>query len=298
MTSTSSKPPVFIIGPARSGTTILYRSLQQHSSFYPQKCPWGVELTESKAFTPGGCQFPAEPPDGDLALQFLLGNKQAYAKFVKSLWDVRLVQRLRLQHWIRCWHHRALRRYFRMAEQVRGYQRLLEKTPAHLYYTDEIKATFPQARFLITTRHPIDTFTSYRRRYQKELELGEGSAPDWMRLSPEDYVALFRNDNRSMHAVIDKYPQDCLLVQYESFVATPAAALRNILGFLDEPFEERCLVANESDKSNGKSDPHLYGTISAKTKDWREFIELDEARYIESALASEMAQQGYTAYAV
>jgi ABC-type polar amino acid transport system ATPase subunit len=36
--------PVFIVGEARSGTSVLYRTLQKHSSFRPKE----INLVESK----------------------------------------------------------------------------------------------------------------------------------------------------------------------------------------------------------------------------------------------------------
>ena len=38
--------PVFIIGEARSGTSILYRTLQKHSAFRPRE----IDLTETHIF--------------------------------------------------------------------------------------------------------------------------------------------------------------------------------------------------------------------------------------------------------
>jgi hypothetical protein len=45
------KSPVFIVGPGRSGTSLLYRMLQKHPVFEPQNCAAGVDLTESQVFS-------------------------------------------------------------------------------------------------------------------------------------------------------------------------------------------------------------------------------------------------------
>jgi hypothetical protein len=61
--------PVFIVGPARSGTSLLYRILQKHPVFVPQNRLVSVDLTESRVFSDpdtiydkgkmrgGGCSF-------------------------------------------------------------------------------------------------------------------------------------------------------------------------------------------------------------------------------------------------
>ena len=58
-----------------------------------------------------------------------------------------------------------------MPQKARGVNRILEKTPAAIYHLPEINATFPCAKKLFIHRHPIDVFTSYRRRLKKSVDL-------------------------------------------------------------------------------------------------------------------------------
>jgi len=175
--SPPSPPPVFITGVARSGTSILYRTLQQHPRFRPANARDGFDLTESRAFVePWSVRARDTAP-----FRFLLEDEHCHRRFLDEAHVVppllgrlhrleplrrlaRRSRRTRIAWWRVCGNDRLLRLYFRHAAHARGVERLVEKTPAHVWMLPEVRATFPDAKVISTHRHPLDVFSSYHRR--------------------------------------------------------------------------------------------------------------------------------------
>ena len=308
---------VFIVGPARSGTSILYRALQHHTRFRPKNDDFGVDLTESKAFSEPGTVFQASPIQGTGAFSYMLFNERYYRAFCRATGLIRLRHRQlrcpdipwksligdisrerRVKSWRDHFNHLLLRHFFGYAKVARGAPRLLEKTPEHLYCIPEIQATFPSAQILCTYRHPIDVFTSYRRRLQEEKKaLGENAPElDWLKLSTDAFVRRYHWEIMIAEEERRRNPARVMLVSYEDLVDAPRAVLERILTFLGEQYEEGMRIADETDQVSWKIDRHLFGEIKKKTKDWRCFITPEETRLIQDQLAATMALLGYARY--
>ena len=77
--------PAFIIGEARSGSTLLNRTLELHSSFRPKK----IELHESKLFsyTNRSYQFSCEKWTGPI--DYMLGDQYFFGLFFQAIKEVR-----------------------------------------------------------------------------------------------------------------------------------------------------------------------------------------------------------------
>ena len=308
--------PVFIVGAARSGTSILYRTLQRHSRFYPQKCQSlpTVDLTESNIFKDPYSSYSLSYSSHQSALNYMLGTQEYYQKFLQqtSLLQkkqcfllgkqainkiIPLISLGRQSLWLATGNDLLVQVFFYYAQQARGMDRILEKTPQHIYRLPEIKATFPKAKLIFMPRHPIDVYSSYRQRLQKELEL---NTPDtdlkWLQISPQSFCWRYAFCMHIAHQEKIKNQQRFFLITYEDFTKHTEAKLREILDFLDEPYEEACLLEDESQKLHWQADPKLFESIQNNKKKWQEFISETEASWIENKLAKTMQKLGYSRY--
>lgn len=284
---------VFIVGEARSGTTLLYRSLQAHPSFTPSS---GLQLDESHAMQNLPELVSLEDlTDGPLAW-FLLGQ-EALAAVLDDMQPLaarrRLVRRLvgpyegRVWAWVAAGEHHVTRRYFLEAARRRGAQRLVEKTPLHLPWVPHLKFAFPNARFVYIIRHPIDTLTSYWRRFAAD---SGGSA--WANIEVDPFCELWERNARFAVALQGREP-GFLLMRYEELTSSSEGALRRLLEHLDEPFSEACLLQEVDERLTRSVDPMLARNITASTKRWEDFIDNATAGAVESRLAKAMALLGY-----
>lgn len=303
--------PAFIVGAPRSGTSILYRALQGHSQFRPDHCthPTGVDLTESRIFAR---PFLARDRENSPAFEYMLSDNEAYDRLQEmsrtAVPFASLALRcgmsvvaphvppLREQIWRFMGNDRLVRLFFYFARQARGSQRTLEKTPDHINYLPEIRATFPRCRLLFVHRHPVDVYTSYRRRLGTRLDLGRPQrSARWLQLTGKRFCKLYGRHARLAYNDA-RQNRSMLLIAYRDLATTPGASIRQILSFLDLPFEEGCIPRDDSSQDTWGEDPLLFGSLTAHSKDWRDHISINCARQIEERLSSTMEMLGYQRY--
>ena len=308
--------PVFIVGAARSGTSILYRTLQRHSSFCPQKCQSlpTVDLTESNIFKDPYSSYNLSYSSHQSALNYMLGTQKYYQKFLQQTSLLQKKQRFlvgkqainkiiplislgRQYLWLTSGNDLLVQVFFYYAQQARGMDRILEKTPQHIYRLPEIKATFPKAKLLFMPRHPIDVYSSYRQRLKKELELNTPPADlKWLQISPQAFCLRYALCMHIAHQEKIKNQQRFFLITYEDFTKHTQTKLREILDFLDEPYEEACLLEDESQKLHWQADPKLFESIQNNHKKWQDFVSKTEANWIENQLEKTMKKLKYQRY--
>jgi hypothetical protein len=190
------KSPVFIVAAPRSGSTLLYKLLQYHYRFTPQKCHSKSEIApyETAAF-----RKPYHLPKYTPAFKYMLENRELHMQFLqdgreilnsKTLFDLNLiislhqkiltgepekyqllgrVTILRKLLWNLTGLKNFVRLFFYYSNLARGEERIVEKTPLHIFNLLEIRATFPQAKLIAIVRHPLDVYSSYKMRLKKEL---------------------------------------------------------------------------------------------------------------------------------
>jgi hypothetical protein len=289
--------PVFIVGEARSGTSILYRTLQKHSSFRPLE----PNLVETEIFSVLRRSFMFRMDYPQPLVWFMLNDHAVYRDFLRSIRIVRLVSGLSVGInlivrdrsdlvWYANLNHLLLRSYFLHAMRARGCDRLVEKTPTNTPNIHRLWKTFPNAQFLYTYRHPIDVFSSYRRRARDD------PAASWAaRLSPEGFCEGYEASVERVLRWADDH-RNLRMIRYEDFTRHPARTFEEICRFLGEPFEPQAVEEPDPDLSRWRSDPHLWGEIVPVTKNWRDYMTPAEADVIQRALSSVMARLGYDGY--
>lgn len=289
--------PVFIVGEARSGTSILYRTLQKHTSFAPKR--QSLVETDMFAHLPRAFLFGRTYPDA--WIKFFLEDRQEWDQFLRSIRFARLatatlapVNYLRRDRWGWLFHAglgpAVLRRFVLHAAAARGCRRLVEKTPTNTPHLGKLTAAFPRARLLYVHRHPVDVFSSYRRRAAVD------QAGAWADVNVHTFVERWTRSTARALAWLDSGNGNLLMVRYESFVEDPATAFRDICAFLGEPFEVQAVEEARPDLDRWPVDPHLWGAIVPSTKEWRDHISAEEAEVVQERTASIMRRLSYAPY--
>jgi hypothetical protein len=309
-TTMKLESPVFIVGAPRSGTSLLYRTLQGHSSFKPQRCkdPSGVELTESKIFKD---PYSTYSVSNSIALAYLLGDKDYYYQFLELTQPIQKYQSwligkgfvqkampkiniFRAALWRGTQNDVLIRVFLYFAKQARGMKRIIEKTPQHISRLPEIKETFPETKLLFIHRHPIDVYSSYQRRLKVSMELGVKQQDlNWLRMSVREFCN--KHTNYIQLALKEKAsnPKKIMLISYDDLVGNHQATLHRICDFLEEPYERECLPEKPIKKNDWEVDPNLFGEIKKETKNWKDFISEVDARFIEKRMHKVMHKLNY-----
>lgn len=307
-----SESPVFIVGAPRSGSSLLYRILQHHSSLKLQNYQTlsKVELTESQIF-----QHPYKV-GGSEQLNYMLNDSEKYNEFLDSTSWIRKFQNTLLVNkiasrilatsdstfikevlWQLTMNHCLVATFFYYAKQARNVKRIIEKTPQSIFLLPEIKKTFPKAKLLFIYRHPIDVFSSYKKRFKISQELNNSkSSLGWLKIKKERFCKDYELSVNLALNEKSKNPEQFMMFAYENLVESPQDTIEEICDFINESFEEQCLVQNESNSSNWKVDTDLFGSINKRTKNWREFINEADGQYIENRLDNVMKSLNYSRY--
>lgn len=290
--------PVFIVGGARCGSSILYKTLQRHPSFRPKE----INLEETRFFSLINKSYLFQGNKPDNLFNYMLRDQIRFKDFLDSIRSIRSLHRLtdhslnsylsrKSKFWWRLnLNHIVIRSYFKYAKLARSCCRIIEKTPGNLDHCTKLTCAFPECRLLYIYRHPLDVYTSYTKRSKTDKDAY------WATVSPSDFCSRYRKEIAKAINMKRKNTSVFYMVKYEDFTKDPVRELRKITDFLKEPACDEAVIEENPDLNKWKIDPHLFGSIIPKTKEWSEFTSAKEAAFIEETLASTMQLLCYARY--
>lgn len=247
---------LFIIGAPRSGTTMLERILSSHSHILGGPEP---HLLTPLAHLGVWANVDKAPYDHVLAAQsqklFIdaLPNKQA-------------------DYWAAC---RAFcdALYGRYLETHPGKTICLDKTPAYALIVPFMMKVFPDAKYVVLTRHPLATFSSYA-----------NSFFDGDYAAAQKYNPILNRYVPALAACIRQTDVPICHVRYEDLVKDPETWMQRIYTYIGVPFEKETIEYGQSssEERKGLGDPigvkqHTRPTTGS-IKKWVEDLVTDPAR--------------------
>jgi hypothetical protein len=220
---------LFVIGPPRSGTTLLMRMLSSHSAIYSRAEP---HLLTPLAHLGYFDNVDAAPFDH---LQAAQAAKELVAELPRGEAD----------------YVDACRAYVdvlygRLLDSKGGGKRFfLDKTPANALVLPFITKLYPKARYVVLTRHPAAIFSSYANSFfDGDYEAARRFNPILNRYVP------------AMAQLLREQRVPLVHVGYEELVQQPETEMRRVCDFLGTPFEPRMIEYGEQAfESRGLGDP-------------------------------------------
>jgi hypothetical protein len=289
--------PVFIVGEARSGTSMLYRTLQKHPSFRPYE----INLVETDIFRVLHRVFMFHRGYPPALLRFMLGNEQLYSSFLRTIRVPRIVSALSVgpnmalrshPDWL--WEANVgrlvVRSYFFHAAQARGCGRLVEKTPTNSAHLLRLSRTFPRARLLYIHRHPVDVLSSHLRRANIDPAAG------WARIGVEQFCGAYERSANEVLQWVEGSRRNLRMIRYDDFTHDPEQEFRDVCRFLDEPFDRAAVEESNPNSMRWPVDAHLWGEIVPMTKRWQDYLSGTDAKRVQDRLQVTMKRLGYSRY--
>ena len=248
--------PVFIVGPHRSGTSLVRRLFNSHPDI---ACP------PESFFIPDYAAM--------LADEHVLSG---YAGFGYSAEDARRDLARKAS---------SLHEAYRLATGKRIWA---DKTPRYSLQMGAIDRLYGgKARFVLVLRHPGDVVYSIFKRDWRFTDHADGFE------SALDHV---RNCIAAMLDFEAHHPARSVRIDYVMLCETPEAELGEALGKLGLAFDPAMLDFAEQDHNFGLEDPVVRGTrvIQPQSGSWRALGAAQQARLVE-AFGPEIERAGYWA---
>lgn len=219
---------VFVIGAPRSGSTLLARMLGAHSQILGRPEP---HLLTPLAHLGFYAKVDKAPYDAVLAAeaqrQFvaaLPGGEHDYLAACRAYCEIL---------------------YGRMLATDPRKHVFVDKTPAYALVVDFIAKVFPDARYVVLTRHPLAIFSSYAESFFN----GDYAAAHAYNPILERYVP-------AIGAFLRTRPVAIYHAVYEQLVADPERILHDLFGFIGVPHEPHAVdYGRQEEAAAGLGDP-------------------------------------------
>jgi len=219
---------LFVVGSPRSGSTMLARMISSHSLVYGRPEP---HLLTPLAHLGYYANVDKAPYDQVLAAEStrefvadLPGGEQDYIDACRAYTDTL---------------------YLRMLSTRPGKRFFLDKTPAYALVLDFIARIYPNAKYVVLTRHPLAVFSSFAESFfDSDYQVAHDYNPITERYVPA--IARFLREK--------KVPT-CHVI-YEQLVADPDSVMRGVFEFLGLEHEASAIdYGKHEHEGKGLGDP-------------------------------------------
>lgn len=220
---------VFLIGSPRSGSTLLSRVLGAHSAIFAPEEPHLITPLAHLGYFENVSEAPYDPIITRQAARVLVsalpGGESQYLDALRAYTDA-------VYHGL-----------FEAHQSRGGGERLvLDKTPAYALNLDFLARLYPEARYIVLTRHPIAVWSSFVDSFFD----GDDSVAHAHNPLLERYVPSIARFIRTAKVPMHR-------VQYENLVKEPEENARDICAFLGIEYEPGMVDYGSNPKSRGVS---------------------------------------------
>jgi hypothetical protein len=267
--SRQAKPPVFIVGAARSGTGLLRNLIRAHPD---------ISIPGESHFIPHFYRAYGDPKDANSAQQ-LARRILAFSRV--KLWRLSLDE----SQFADCRTYAAvIDRLFRLFAQSEGKTRWGDKTPHYASHIPALVELFPDAQFVHIVRDGRAVSASWVR-----SSFGPGNsyaaADQWKRRV---------EDARRAGATLPE--TQYLEVRYEAVLQSTEATMRGVFAFLGETPPDDIGILNPP--ATQLEDPRWSGAshteiVSSNVEKWKRTMPRSERRIVEATAGDLLEELGY-----
>jgi hypothetical protein len=267
--------PIFIAGPDRSGTTLMYAFLASH----PQISM--VRRTNMWRYFYGRYGDLSQRENFEHCLADMVRYKRMGvlrpdpARIAEEFWQGEAT------------YGRLFAIFHQQHARQLGKSRWGDKSLHTEHYAERVFREFPQARIIHMVRDPRDRYASVKKRHGRTVNRVGASVGRW----------LF--SMRVARRNLERYPGQYLIVRYEQLAQQPEETLRQVCAFIEEEYSPLMLTmsgAADYRDSGGNSSFETItpGTISTKPIGrFRQVLSPAEIGFIQTFAGKEMLALGY-----
>ncbi len=281
MPVTLPHPPIFVIGPERSGTTLVMAMLGNHPHIAVPEVAWFYPRFRPYAHTYGDLSVKAN--FRTLVEEMIFGLKT-------PLWDLPVNPRVIVDELVQAAPERSFAGAYaailgRYAEYL-GKPRWGEKTPYNLFFVDQILEDFPNAQFVVITRDGRDASADY-------LESSFGPTNI---LAAAEIWALNQRTIAAARARVSA--AQWFDVRYETLVRQPEAELERIAAFLGVEYSPALLEFHTTAIAQARGAQRDHAPLGHPVSDryigiHKTLLSLRDQRIFAHVAGKELTEAGY-----
>jgi hypothetical protein len=267
--------PVFIAGPDRSGTTLMYALLASHPELSM------VRRTNMWRYFHQRYGDLAEPENLDRCLDAMLGYRRMRHLHPDE-------ERIRQEFGQGPpTYGRLFTLFHEHHAELSGKSRWGDKSLHTEHYAERVFREYPAARIVHMVRDPRDRYASVRRRHGQELSRVGAATGRWL----SSTRAARRNAQRD--------PDRYLLVRYEDLVADPEGTMRRVCVFVGLEYDPAMLAMEGAPEHRDGGGNSSFGDVDTKSIStravgrYREVLSPSELWFIQTMARADLAATGY-----
>jgi hypothetical protein len=270
--------PFFVVGSARSGTTMLRLILNSHPQVaVPPESRFIVELHPDRA---GKGSNPAPTVE----VKSFLTRLAEHHNFQAWELDIALVAAEIEGDLVP--YPEAVEAAYRAFAKAHGKVRWGDKTPRYIEHIPLIRSLFPTARFIHLVRDGRDVALSYA-----HMDFGPKTVSKAARIWAKRVGA-------GLAAGRDLDPSCYLELRYEDLVKSTEEIVKEVCDFLDIEFDPRMLDEEERAKGinrrrAGRYNPDIAKSVVKRTRAWEEQMPPSQIEVFEAIAGDVLSTLGY-----
>jgi hypothetical protein len=268
--------PIFIVGLARSGTSMLQVAFAQHPTMFDiANCRETFIFLRPRQPYVDPIHFPT----------------RAYLKGRPNL--------MALREWIEPYEEEfgelseadSIRAFFYFAgNSVYPGRHPLEKTPGHLRKLELIFEIFPRAKILVCSRDPVDVMASYRKRLAKAQSDGEPpEKTGWLDKGVDEMIGVFERFTKLVNDAIPAHGKDMFMAPYDWLIDSPKESIQTICQFAGMEFVPT-MIASEATGSKAEGKSEKAHAIQKRASDAHKVLTAEEIDKIQKACTPWLTQ--------
>ncbi|MCS3650101.1 hypothetical protein GGQ08_001395 [Salinibacter ruber] len=266
--------PIFIIGRQYSGNTMLTRCLGRNPEVYSVAAGEGTFFEHRSRLEAKPAHEQARAVISQVEGSGVEIPSEAYSKVRRHIYTDETAEESKPveQMYARC---------MKWIAHQNGATRWAQKATSYIFYIDDIRECFPEARFLFLVRNPFDLAASMKRR-------GQWRGVPRMAYGWNKGVRLARRFSR-------QHPKSLSLIRYEDLVRTPRQEMKRICTFCDLSFDEACLRVphvNRSESPYNQSSSQ-QGIQSSRVGYYEQTLTGSEISVVGTLIESELVKEFY-----
>ncbi len=270
MNNTEDKRAFFIVGNSRSGTTMMMRILNQHSTIHTINEPHFFETM----WAPKDKDILIDDAAANHLLQRLITvqrdgffakiDEDKYTEDIDSiLATIPKHNRTRLV---------IYEAYLHFEAKANGKQIPCEKTPQNVFYLNEMLTHFPNGKIINMVRDPRSVLLSQKRKWKRKFLGGTFlTYREMLRLMINYHpLTIGRLWNSSLAAAYKyrKHPR-ILHLKFEGLLESPKETVEEISSFLDVDYEDEMLRIPYAGSSLEADQDDVKGIRTARADSWK-----------------------------